>query len=200
VCDDFFGGEFCGFCETCQTQCAQLRPCVECLAFGSPDLLLNPKDQDEHKQEIIANCSQFCPFYYQELIFNESFQTWHNCTFLFGVCSYTFSHSDFIKDFGPQHVILHLNPDEDLPLEERKQNCPKPADFLGIILGVIGAIVGVGLITIFMWKALTTIHDRKEFARFEQERMNMKFSANSNPIFKQATTTIQNPIFNPHDH
>ena len=136
------------------------------------------------------------------------------------MCSYTFSHSDFIKDFGPQHVILHLNPDEDLPLEERKQNCPKPADFLGIILGeakkvfklsqktfekyfvlgVIGAIVGVGLITIFMWKALTTIHDRKEFARFEQERMNMKFSANSNPIFKQATTTIQNPIFNPHDH
>lgn len=71
VCDDFFGGEFCGICETCQTQCAQLRPCVECLAFGSPDLLLNPKDQDEHKQEIIANCSQFCPFYYQELIFNE---------------------------------------------------------------------------------------------------------------------------------
>ena len=133
------------------------------------------------------------------------------------MCSYTFSHSDFIKDFGPQHVILHLNPDEDLPLEERQKNCPKPADFLGIILGkngknhldlklnkqsflgVIGAIVGVGLVTIFMWKALTTIHDRREFARFEQERMNMKFTSNSNPIFKQATTTIQNPIFNPHD-
>ena len=42
----------------------------------------------------------------------------------------------------------------------------------------------------------TTIHDRKEFARFEQERQKMKFSSHSNPIFKQATTTIQNPLFN----
>ena len=78
---------------------------------------------------------QFGPTNIFFLSTRRSFQTWHNCTFLFGVCSYTFSHSDFIKDFGPQHVILHLNPDEDLPLEERKQNCPKPADFLGIILG-----------------------------------------------------------------
>ena len=71
VCNDFFGGEFCEVCETCQTQCAQLRPCVECLAFGSPDLLINPKDQEEYKQAIAGNCSQFCPFNYQELIFNE---------------------------------------------------------------------------------------------------------------------------------
>ena len=47
-----------------------------------------------------------------------------------------------------------------------------------------------------MWKAFTTIHDRREFARFEQERQKMKFSSHSNPIFKQATTTIQNPLFN----
>ena len=31
--------------------------------------------------------------------------------------------------------------------------------------------------------------------RFEEERLRMKFNANSNPIFKQATTTIQNPMF-----
>ena len=97
--------------------------------------------------------------------------------------------------------MLHiLDPDEEEDEEKRKLNCPKPADIIGIALGVIGAIVGVGLVTIFMWKAFTTIHDRREFARFEAERMNMKWNANSNPIFKQATTTIQNPIFNPHDH
>ena len=96
-------------------------------------------------------------------------------------------------------VILHiLNPEEEDELLQ-KLNCPKPADIIGIVIGIIGAIVGIGLVTIFMWKALTTIHDRQEFARFEQERRNIKFSANSNPIFKQATTTIQNPVFNPHD-
>ena len=126
---------------------------------------------------------------------------WNNCTFLFGACSYTFSYSEFIFDetganHGPDEVFLHLHPDE--TLEDRKRNCPKDPDLIGIVLGVIGAIVGVGLVTIFMWKAFTTIHDRREFAKFEQERLNMKFSANSNPIFKQATTTIQNPTFNPH--
>ena len=56
-------------------------------------------------------------------------------------------------------------------------------------------IVAVGLLTLFLWKTFTTISDRREFARFEEERMKMKFNANSNPIFKQATTTIQNPMF-----
>lgn len=135
---------------------------------------------------------------FHKLFFYREFADWNNCTFLFGICDYTFSHSDFLSnDRGPGQVILHLNPDPEV--ENRKLNCPKPADLLGIILGVIGAIVGVGLVTIFLWKAFTTIHDRREFAKFEAERKNMKFNANSNPIFKQATTTIQNPTFNPHD-
>jgi hypothetical protein len=101
---------------------------------------------------------------------------------------------------GPEYVILHLDENEDLLIEERKRICPEKPDFIGIILGLIGCIVCVGLVTIFMWKALTTIHDRREFARFENERMNMKFPSHSNPIFRQATTTIQNPTFNPSDH
>ena len=64
-----------------------------------------------------------------------------------------------------------------------------------IFLGIAGMIVCVGLLTLFLWKTFTTISDRREFARFEEERMKMKFNANSNPIFKQATTTIQNPMF-----
>jgi len=47
--------------------------------------------------------------------------------------------------------------------------------FLGIVLGVIGAIVAIGLALILMWKVFTTIHDRREFARFEKERMMAKW-------------------------
>lgn len=36
---------------------------------------------------------------------------------------------------------------------------------------MIGAIVAVGLALLLMWKVLTTIHDKREFARFEKERM-----------------------------
>ena len=55
--------------------------------------------------------------------------------------------------------------------------------------------MAVGMLTILLWKVFTTITDRREFAKFEQEREKMKFTANSNPIFKQATTTIQNPMY-----
>ena len=44
-------------------------------------------------------------------------------------------------------------------------------------MGVIAAIVAIGLILILMWKAFTTIHDRREFARFEKERAMAKWDA-----------------------
>ena len=46
---------------------------------------------------------------------------------------------------------------------------------LGIILGVIAAIVLIGMAMLLLWKLLTTIHDRREFARFEKERMMAKW-------------------------
>ena len=46
--------------------------------------------------------------------------------------------------------------------------CPvyhKP-DYFGMIIGIAGGIVGIGMLTILMWKAFTTVTDRREFARF----------------------------------
>ncbi len=71
---------------------------------------------------------------------------------------------------------------------------------MGIIFGIVGAIVCVGLLTLFLWKVFTTIHDRREFAKFEAERDRVKFPAHYNPIYKQATTTVQNPMFNSPRH
>lgn len=45
----------------------------------------------------------------------------------------------------------------------------------GIVLGVIGAIVLIGLALLLLWKLLTTIHDRREFAKFENERQMAKW-------------------------
>ncbi len=42
---------------------------------------------------------------------------------------------------------------------------------------MIGAIVAIGLVLILMWKVFTTIHDRREFARFERERAMAKWDA-----------------------
>ena len=63
-------------------------------------------------------------------------------------------------------------------LQVRAQNereCPPQVYMLGIVLGVIAAVVLIGLALLLLWKLLTTIHDRREFARFEKERMMAKW-------------------------
>ena len=61
-------------------------------------------------------------------------------------------------------------------MQETKE-CPVVVDIMGIVLGVIGAIVAIGLFLILLWKVFTTIHDRREFARFEKERMLAKYTS-----------------------
>lgn len=46
---------------------------------------------------------------------------------------------------------------------------------VGIVLGVIGAIVLIGLAFLLLWKLLTTIQDRREFAKFEKQTMMAKW-------------------------
>lgn len=58
---------------------------------------------------------------------------------------------------------------------QKERECPPQVYMLGIVLGVIAAIVLIGLALLLLWKLLTTIHDRREFARFEKERMMAKW-------------------------
>lgn len=66
---------------------------------------------------------------------------------------------------------------------QTERECPPKVFMLGIVLGVIAAIVLVGLAILLLWKLLTTIHDRREFARFEKERMNAKWDTVSSLSF-----------------
>lgn len=55
-------------------------------------------------------------------------------------------------------------------------------------MGVIGAIVLIGMALLLLWKLLTTINDRREFAKFEKERMIAKWdtvSVNFQITYKQ---------------
>jgi len=53
--------------------------------------------------------------------------------------------------------------------------CTKPVNVLAIIIGVIVGIILIGLLLLLIWKLLVTIHDRREFARFEKERANARW-------------------------
>ena len=44
-----------------------------------------------------------------------------------------------------------------------------------MVFGVLASVVALGLFTLVLWKVLTTIHDRREFAKFENETRNVNF-------------------------
>lgn len=54
-------------------------------------------------------------------------------------------------------------------------DCPKGPDILVVLLSVAGAILFLGLAALLIWKLLVTIHDRREFAKFEEERARAKW-------------------------
>ncbi|KAK8731943.1 hypothetical protein OTU49_007346, partial [Cherax quadricarinatus] len=78
---------------------------------------------------------------------------------------------------------------------QKERQCPEPPPVLGIVFGLIAAIVAIGLLTLLIWKLLTTIHDRREYAKFEQERKAAQWETAENPLYKSAETTFKNPAF-----
>lgn len=49
-------------------------------------------------------------------------------------------------------------------------------------MAVAGAILLLGLIGLLIWKLLVTIHDRREFAKFEEERAKAKWDTVRNTL------------------
>lgn len=81
---------------------------------------------------------------------------------------------------------------------QQELECPPKVFLLGIVLGVIAIIVLIGLAILLLWKLLTTIHDRREFAKFEKERMMAKWDTVStlrNIFFHQQYIIIFNGCF-----
>lgn len=54
-------------------------------------------------------------------------------------------------------------------------DCPTGPDIIPIVAGVVAGIVLIGLALLLIWKLLMIIHDRREFAKFEKEKMNAKW-------------------------
>lgn len=50
--------------------------------------------------------------------------------------------------------------------------CPAGPNIIPIVVGVVAGIVMIGLALLLIWKLLMIIHDRREFAKFEKEKMN----------------------------
>ncbi|XP_045617424.1 integrin beta-PS [Procambarus clarkii] len=169
--DGRYSGKWCEDCPTCKGKCVPYKACVQCQVFETGEFT---------PEECIANCTLFNATRVPEAVEEEGER----------LCSF-FDENDCRFKF----VYGYDENKEPIVRVQQTLECPPKLDILGIVLGVIGAIVAVGLALLLMWKVLTTIHDKREFARFEKERMMARWDTGENPIYKQATSTFKNPMY-----
>ncbi|XP_055388340.1 integrin beta-PS isoform X2 [Condylostylus longicornis] len=168
-----YSGRFCEKCPTCAKRCDEFKNCVQCQVYKTGPL----KGED-----CASNCTLFTPIEVEKIVHDEEndeqlcqFYDEDDCKFVFKY-----------REVGSEKIEVHA---------EKERKCPPKVFVLGIVLAVIAAIVLFGLAILLLWKLFTTIHDRREFARFEKERMMAKWDTGENPIYKQATSTFKNPTY-----
>lgn len=150
-----YSGDFCEYCPTCSSRCHQLRNCVQCQAYNSGPL--------KYGDDCAVNCTTFITKMVEKVQIDEDSDE-HICVLYDeNDCKFTFKYSDNGEEI---EVFANLKPE-----------CRPKLLILPFALGLVGSIVFVGLATLLLWKLLTNIHDRREFVKFEKERMNAQWSA-----------------------
>ncbi|XP_036408895.1 integrin beta-3-like [Megalops cyprinoides] len=165
-------GTTCDKCPTCPDTCKMKMECVECRHFKRGKLFEDKK------------CMQICRDDIQlvdELSFHDKNAA--NCSYKDeDSCMQRFQ---YYADATGRSVLFLV----------KEPECPEGADVLVVSLSVVGAILLLGLATLLVWKLLVTIHDRKDFARFEEERARAKWDTGNNPLYRGATSTFTNVTY-----
>lgn len=93
--------------------------------------------------------------------------------------------------------IYHFNKDNTVTLIIADKSC-RTSLHVALIPGIIFlAIVIMGIVGLCIWKCWTAIQDKREYAKFEQERQKTVYCLDENPLFKPATTRFDVPaLFN----
>ncbi|XP_063601209.1 integrin beta-PS-like [Penaeus indicus] len=172
TCRGDYTGKYCEDCPTCKGKCTEYIPCVRCHAFqtGAYDA-----------SECETNCAQYNITLHETLEVDSEKEK--RCTFLDDNCILIFAYTP--GSAGGRTTIR----------VQTEKECTAPVNILAVILGVIGGVLLIGILTLIIWRVFASIQDRREYSKFILSRNDEKWSNNENPLYKQATTTVQNPVF-----
>uniref|UniRef100_A0A8C8DLK9 Integrin beta n=1 Tax=Oryzias sinensis TaxID=183150 RepID=A0A8C8DLK9_9TELE len=145
-------GATCDKCPTCPDACTMKKECVECKHFKRGKLF-----EDN-------TCSRICK---DEIVLVDEIGEMQLFLEDQTNCPSYMNSSTFISFFLCMLLIYHKI--------LTREDCPKGPDILVVLLSVAGAILFLGLAALLIWKLLVTIHDRREFAKFEEERARAKW-------------------------
>uniref|UniRef100_A0A8C7K3S2 Integrin beta n=1 Tax=Oncorhynchus kisutch TaxID=8019 RepID=A0A8C7K3S2_ONCKI len=162
-------GATCERCPTCPDACSIKKECVECKHFKRGRLF-------EEK-----SCARICRDEIQKV--EELGKNYYT---MFPCCEFNMLSKQQIALFTVRVKVL------DVLTYSYDVSGP---DILVVLMAVAGAILFLGLAGLLIWKLLVTIHDRREFAKFEEERAKAKWDTANNPLYKGATTTFTNVTY-----
>ncbi|XP_061094129.1 integrin beta-1-like isoform X1 [Conger conger] len=174
--DPKFQGPTCEICPTCPGICAEHKDCVECRAFGTGE----KKDK----------CEEECSYFKMIKVPDQdklpqpvqAFPLMHCKERATNDCWFYYTYAINNDTENEVHVVETLE-------------CPTGPDIIPIVAGVVAGIVLIGLALLLIWKLLMIIHDRREFAKFEKEKMNARWDTQDNPIYKSPINKFQNPNY-----
>ncbi|XP_068574553.1 integrin beta-3a [Cebidichthys violaceus] len=169
-------GDTCEKCPTCPDSCTIKKECVECQHFKRGQYTKDKSCNIICKNEIEE---------VDELVFHDKNRNKNAVN-----CSYKdeddcVEHFQYYEDESGKSILYVV----------KEPECPQGADILVVLLAVAGAILLLGLIGLLIWKLLVSIHDRRDFARFEEERSKAKWDTANNPLYKGATSTFTNVAY-----
>lgn len=182
-CDLGWSGLYCKICETCPESCKQFDSCVVCMYDKKSNANVNNSMENCNKE-----CSGFQVFYLLEdqLISDVANKSHTNCSVAYSDgCYIPFA---YLLHDNIHHVVI-----------QTKLVCISNAALTAslVVLGVILAIVLIGLLALLIYKLCVDCHDRREYARFEEASRNPRFATEQSPLYKPAITEYKNPRYRP---
>ncbi|XP_041119483.1 integrin beta-5-like [Polyodon spathula] len=174
-------GDTCEKCPTCPDACGTKRECIECRLFNSGRLANN------------QTCDRLCT---DEIITVDTLNTDDQNAVL---CLYKTENDCVMKFTYSEHAS-----GQSVLAALKEPECGTPPDALTVLLAVVGSILLVGIVLLAIWKLIITVHDRREFARFQSARSRARYEMASNPLYKQPISShavetvfnMQNKLYN----
>ncbi|XP_073344181.1 integrin beta-1-A-like [Pagrus major] len=172
--DNRFQGPTCELCPSCPSVCTLHRECVLCRAFS---LGLNPKE-----------CETRCVHLNLTLVGQAGVLArvppspgLHRCM-------------EVDTEGCRVHFLLRTGQKEDVHVALERE-CPSGPNVILITAALSASVVVLGVALLLLWKLLTSIHDRREFAHFQRELEQRRWNRRDNPIYRSAITTTVNPKY-----
>lgn len=164
-----FIGNTCDYCPTCNNWCEIHKECIKCW--------MSKESENNNKLE----CSRLCKTDSVQMV--DSMMTEDGFTVCKVEIDKCIIYYQTVFQNDTQQILIR-----------RKKDCPESKTTI-LVIGIVSGILLLGLVILIIWKVITTIFDRRELARFNEEKATAAWTTQTNPLFIQSSTTYENPTW-----